>query len=86
MPLVNYGVLAARAIESRRDAAQVSTPHYQIHVRDDGGTDFRIAVNVRSRETPPNLLYVAIDDFHHPLVQLLPRPASRCTASPTPAS
>ncbi|MFD7907239.1 DUF2278 family protein [Kitasatospora sp. NPDC059747] len=72
MPLVNYGVLAAKAIESTREAAQVSTPHYQIHVRDDGGTDYRIAVNVRSQTTPPNLLYVAIDDFHHPLVQLLP--------------
>ncbi|MFE5586851.1 DUF2278 family protein [Kitasatospora sp. NPDC056531] len=72
MPPIKYGVLAARAVDSIREAANVSTPHYQIHVRDDGGTDYRIAVNVRSQDTPPNLLYVAIDDFHHPLIQLLP--------------
>ncbi|MET8627842.1 DUF2278 family protein [Kitasatospora sp. NPDC004669] len=72
MPVTNYGVLAARAVESQRQAASVPTPHYQIHARDDGGTDYRIAVNVRSQDSPPNLLYVAIDDFHHPLTQLLP--------------
>ncbi|GHF78592.1 hypothetical protein GCM10018790_65740 [Kitasatospora xanthocidica] len=71
MPLINYGVLAARVVESKREAGN-STPHYQIHVRDDGGVDYRIAVNVRSQGTPPNLLYAAIDDFHHPLTQLLP--------------
>jgi uncharacterized protein YukJ len=30
--------------------------------------DYRAAVNVRSQERPPELLYLAVDDFRHPLL------------------
>lgn len=65
MPLRNYGVLKGRPISSRLGAG--SSPHYQIHVIDDT-TDYRIAVNVKSKLTPSELLYAVVDDFQHPIV------------------
>ena len=66
MPLSAYGVLPARAVDSRREGSG-DTPHYQIHVVDDDGTDYRIAVNVRSQQSPSELLYLVDDDFSHPV-------------------
>jgi uncharacterized protein YukJ len=43
------------------------SPHYQIHVR-GGGDDFRVAVNVLSQQHPSELLYLADEAFHHPVV------------------
>jgi uncharacterized protein YukJ len=33
--------------------------------------DYRAAVNVRSQQNPPDLLYVAVDDFAHPVLDQL---------------
>lgn len=66
MPLAHYGVLAGRVIDDRRESGQDS-PHYQVHV-DGGGTHFRVAVNVLSALAPSELLYVADEDFHHPML------------------
>ncbi|MGW4646415.1 DUF2278 family protein [Kitasatospora sp. NPDC004289] len=71
MPLKNYGVLSARAVARRREGA-TDTPHYQIHLRDTHGTDYRAAVNVQSQQAPSELLYAVVDDFRHPLTALLP--------------
>ena len=46
-------------------------PHYQIRVR-GGEADFRVAVNVLSQEKPAELLYVADENFRHPVTQSLP--------------
>jgi uncharacterized protein YukJ len=70
MSLSSYGVLTAAAIGRRREGA-TDSPHYQIHVVDRAGAHFRIAVNVLSAEAPSELLYVAIDDFRHPVTDLL---------------
>ncbi|MER5867352.1 DUF2278 family protein [Kitasatospora sp. NPDC002040] len=78
MPLKNYGVLAATAVDRRREGA-TDTPHYQIHLRDAHGTDYRAAVNVQSQEAPSELLYVVVDDFRHPLTGLLPKAGSGWT-------
>jgi uncharacterized protein YukJ len=78
MPLKNYGVLAATAVDRRREGA-VDTPHYQIHLRDAHGTDYRAAVNVLSQQAPSELLYVVVDDFRHPLTGLLPAAGSGWT-------
>jgi uncharacterized protein YukJ len=43
-----------------------------MHVVDDAGTDYRIAVNVLSQQAPSELLYLAVDDFRHPITALLP--------------
>ncbi|MBP0453277.1 DUF2278 family protein [Kitasatospora sp. RG8] len=82
MPLKNYGVLAATAVERRREGA-ADTPHYQIHLRDAQGTDYRAAVNVQSQQSPSDLLYVVVDDFRHPLTALLPAAGSGWTDLPS---
>ena len=70
MPLKNYGVLAGRVVASQAETGQDS-PHFQIHVR-AAGTDYRVAVNVLSRQAPSELLYAAEEHFAHPLLGLLP--------------
>ncbi|MGW4893106.1 DUF2278 family protein [Kitasatospora sp. NPDC004240] len=71
MPLRNYGVLAARAVDRHREGG-ADTPHYELHLRDDSGTEYRAAVNVRSKVAPHELMYIVVDDFRHPLTGLLP--------------
>jgi uncharacterized protein YukJ len=68
MPIDRYGVLRARVLDSRTETS--STPHFQIHLR-AGDVDYRAAVNVRSSEQPPDLLYLADDDFRHPVTAAL---------------
>ncbi|MEU3920087.1 DUF2278 family protein [Streptomyces sp. NPDC029004] len=82
MPLNNYGVLAARAVAGHREEAD-NTPHYQIHLRDNGGIDYRASVNVRSQLAPSELLYRVDDDFRHPLTRLLPQTGSGWTMLPS---
>lgn len=66
MPLHGYGVLACEVV-GRRAETRGDSPHYEIHAR-AGAADFRVAVNVKSRESPSELLYVVDDDFRHPVV------------------
>ena len=68
MALNRYGVLAGRVID-RRSEGGTDTPHYQIHVR-GGGVDFRVAVNVLSQQQSSELLYIADEAFHHPMLAL----------------
>ncbi|QNP69408.1 DUF2278 family protein [Streptomyces roseirectus] len=70
MPLKTYGVLIARAVDTRREGA-TDTPHYQIHLRDETGTNYRASVNVLSQERPSELLYLVDDDFTHPVTARL---------------
>ena len=65
MPLSSYGVLIGRAVDCRREGG-TDTPHYQVRI-DAAGTSYRIAVNVLSSESPSELLYLADDDFRHPV-------------------
>ena len=64
MPLHRYGVLKGRPINMRLGAG--SSPHYQIHIIDDE-TDYRIAVNVKSKQSPSELLFFIDEHFEHPL-------------------
>ncbi|MGW2559142.1 DUF2278 family protein [Streptomyces sp. NPDC001514] len=70
MPLKSYGVLVARARDTRREGA-ADSPHFQIHLADDAGTSYRASINVLSQETPSELLYVVQDDFRHPVTERL---------------
>jgi uncharacterized protein YukJ len=65
MPLAHYGVLKGRVRDGKpeRDA---NDPHYQVLV-EAAGTEYRLAVNVRSKFAPHDLLYLMVDDFRHPL-------------------
>jgi uncharacterized protein YukJ len=69
MPLRDYGVLAGRVLEGRSERG-TDTPHYQVRVS-AGHVDFRIAVNVLSQQSPPELLYLADEAFRHPVTQAL---------------
>jgi uncharacterized protein YukJ len=78
MPLNNYGVLKGRAIGRRLGSG--SSPHYQIHIVDEAGTHYRIAINVRSQLAPSELMYYIKPYFVHPLtstVEVLPSGFSR---------
>src|SRR3954468_4893452 len=66
MPLHGYGVLAGRVLQSRAEGA-ADTPHFQIEV-EGAGQHFRVAVNTLSNVAPSELLYVAIDNFSHPML------------------
>ena len=68
MSLKKYGVLKGRAINSRLGIG--SSPHYQIHMVDDT-TDYRIAINVKSKLSPSELLYMVVDDFQHVMLEQL---------------
>ena len=70
MPLKNYGVLVGRVVASRAEGG-ADSPHFQVHIR-GSDTDFRIAVNVLSKEKPSELLYFSDEHFSHPLLALLP--------------
>ena len=70
MTLKSYGVLIGRAVGTRREGS-ADTPHYQIHLSDDQGTDYRAAVNVKSQEKPSDLLYFIDEDFRHPVTDRL---------------
>ncbi len=65
MPLHQYGVLKGRPIQKRLGMGQ--SPHYQIHLVDED-TDYRIAINVKSKLSPSELLYVVDERFQHPLL------------------
>ncbi|HKR52361.1 MAG TPA: DUF2278 family protein [Pseudonocardiaceae bacterium] len=79
MPLQSYGVLAGRAVGKRREGSQDDTPHYQVHVEDGSGTSYRIAVNVKSQQSPSELRYFIDDDFVHPIIDALPEALSGWT-------
>jgi uncharacterized protein YukJ len=63
-------VVAGRVVD-RRTEGGTDTPHYQVHLR-AGGADYRVAVNVLSRQHPSELLYLADEAFGHPVLQELP--------------
>ncbi len=69
MPLKNYGVLKGRAIDRRLGFG--ASPHYEIHIIDDD-FDYRIAINVKSKQHPSELLYIIDDSFSHPITDYLP--------------
>ena len=81
MGLRSYGVLAGRVIGTRAEGGQ-NSPHFQIHV-DGGGEEFRVAVNVLSQLSPPELLYVALEHFAHPMLEAVARLPDGITEVPS---
>jgi uncharacterized protein YukJ len=83
MPLAAYGVLAGQVIDHRAEGG-TDMPHYQIHLR-SGSADFRVAVNVLSRQHPSELLYLADEASAIPSSRSCPpcqTGSLRCRASP----
>ncbi|MDQ3849816.1 MAG: DUF2278 family protein, partial [Actinomycetota bacterium] len=75
MALSGYGVLVAQAQDRRREG-EAQTPHFQVRLGDEAGTSYRIAVNVQSQQSPPDLLYLIDDDLRHPVTTALDALAS----------
>jgi len=67
MPLQKYGVLAGRVVGSRAEGG-ADSPHFELHIEAASG-HFRVAVNVLSKGSPPELLYLAVEDFRHPMLE-----------------
>jgi len=67
---LNYGVLKGRPISVK--FAMGANDHYQIRMVDDT-TDYRIAINVKSSESPPDLLYLVDENFTYPALEELDR-------------
>jgi len=65
MPLQHYGVLKGKAIAAKREDGQ-TTPHYQVHIL-AGTTHYRVAVNVKSADSPSELMFLVDDAFKHPI-------------------
>ncbi|MFY9805951.1 MAG: DUF2278 family protein, partial [Pseudonocardiaceae bacterium] len=59
------------------------SPHYQIHLIDSAGLHYRAAVNVKSAQSPSELLYLVVDDFQHPITGSLPPARSGWTTLPS---
>ncbi|MFN0306116.1 MAG: DUF2278 family protein [Burkholderiales bacterium] len=83
MPLVKYGVLVGRAVGAHRENGN-DTPHYQVQIR-AAGTNYRIAINVKSSESPSELLYLIKEDFGHPILPRLVALQEGFTAAPKQA-
>ena len=66
--LPKYSVLIGRPISHRFGEGE--NPHYQVHVVDKT-TDYRIAINVKSKLAPSELAYYANDNFQHPMLEEL---------------
>lgn len=81
MSLDRYGVLVG-AVVGRVPETGTDTPHYQIHVRANG-VDYRVAVNVRSALSPPDLLFLAVENFAHPVLTALNELEDGFTAIPS---
>lgn len=82
MSLEGYGVLKAKAIESKNGVGE--SPHFQVLAVDDD-LRHRIAINVKSSEPPSELLYYVDEDFSHPIVEeLIALPFGFLTLEPGP--
>lgn len=66
---IDYGVLKCRAIDRRLGTKE--NPHFQIHGI-AGQKNFRIAINVKSKMSPSELLYYTTEDFRHEVTLSLP--------------
>jgi uncharacterized protein YukJ len=83
MALRSYGVLKGKAIEVRLGAGQ--SPHYQVRIIDDT-TDYRIAINVKSQQSPSEVEYILIERFQHPITSIVegfPKGFKRLENKPT---
>ncbi len=62
MPLKNYGVMKAKVLDKKRGVGP--SPHYQISVTEEG-KKHRIAINVKSKAYPSELIYFVQENFQN---------------------
>jgi uncharacterized protein YukJ len=67
MPIPSYGVLRCQPIKGMHAA---DTSHYEVQVVDND-YDYRIAINVKSQQSPPELLYYIDENYKHVILAQL---------------
>jgi uncharacterized protein YukJ len=65
MPIASYGVLKGKVVNKSKGKASDKTPHYEIHVK-ASAKNFRVAVNVQSKESPSEVLFLVDENFEPP--------------------
>jgi uncharacterized protein YukJ len=63
MSLKNYGVLKGRPVDKRLGSS--ANAHYHVHLVDDT-VDYRIAINVESKQSPSEVEYLVVENFQFP--------------------
>ncbi|MDF2523349.1 MAG: hypothetical protein K0R31_990 [Clostridiales bacterium] len=64
MPIASYGVLKCQPIQGMHAA---DSSHYEVHVV-DSEFDYRLAINVKSVQSPPELLYYIDENYSHDIL------------------
>lgn len=62
VPLKRYGVLKGRPIATM--AGKGDNPHYQVLIKDKKGVSYRLAINIKSKTYPSEVLYFISKDFY----------------------
>lgn len=62
MPLEKYGVLKGNVVEGK--VGRADSPHYEVHVSADD-IDYRLAINIKSKLKPSELLFYLNEDFQN---------------------
>lgn len=70
MPIENYGVLKGKILDGRQERYEES-PHYQILVEGEKELKYRVAVNVMSRYSESEILYLAHDGYKNKNILIL---------------
>lgn len=73
MPVKKYGVLKGIAIEKEEERDDLESPHYQILMIGEENIKYRIAVNSKSIEEQPELLYLVDEKFNASVITILPK-------------
>jgi len=86
MAVSSYGALVGTAID-KLDSPEAQQkgggdPHYMILV-DAGGEKYRLAVNVKSDNNPPDLQFYLDDDYKHPILDAVGQLPVGFTSFPT---
>jgi len=90
MPVPNYGVLTGTVVDKLDSVAALKrfpkgSPHYQI-LLDVNGSKYRVAVNVKSDETPVNLLFFLDDNYQNPILNKIQTTVGFTPLSPNATS
>ncbi|MFD0828826.1 DUF2278 family protein [Neobacillus sp. M.A.Huq-85] len=70
MPIRNYTVLKGRVVNTA--IGRSGKPHFEIHLKDDQETNYRIAVNIQSGTRPSEVLYYVSENFNSEQITKLP--------------
>ncbi|MCY8995780.1 YukJ family protein [Bacillus inaquosorum] len=69
MPLLNYGVLKGKVVDTARGEGG---KHYEVHLKGEEDVDYRIAINIKSGAKPSEVLYFVSEDFKSDDITILP--------------